>query len=160
MARGERHRIDDVAASRRASVPASVRPRRRDRHGRGFRGMLLPPHLPGHLTRREEFDDAVLDAADPLLERFGRRLEHLAISVEEVPPADPAPWEMQAVPLGRYVPPDRDHPPQVIIYRRPVVSRCTAPEDLEIMVRQVLAEQIGAMLGMDPEDVDPGAWEL
>ncbi|GAB2547227.1 hypothetical protein GCM10027268_21410 [Brachybacterium huguangmaarense] len=102
----------------------------------------------------------MLDAADPLLERFGRRLEHLRITVEEIPPADPAPWELQSVALGRYLPPDRDHPPRIVLYRRPITTRSPRPEDLEMLVRQVLAEQIGSMLSMDPEDVDPGAWEL
>lgn len=102
----------------------------------------------------------MLDAAQPLLERFGRRLEHLAITVEEVPPAGPAPWEPRAVPLGRYIPPDRDHPPQVVLYRRPIVTRCEQREDLEAIVRQVLAQQVGSMLAMEPEDVDPGAWDL
>lgn len=153
-ARGSRR-----APRARIAPRAAAGPRRRDRHGRGFRGDLIPAPLPGHRTRREAFDEAVLDAADPLLERFGRRLEHLAITVEEVPPADPAPWELQTVPLGRYAPPDRDHPPQVVLYRRPIVTRCELPGDLEILVRQVLAEQVGSMLAMDPEDVDPEAFE-
>lgn len=122
--------------------------------------MLLPPHLPGHRTRREIFDATVLECAEPLLERFGRRLEHLAIAVQEVPSTDPAPWEMQAIPLGRYIAADRTNPPRIVLYRRPIVSRCTAPEDLGMLVRQVLAEQIGAMLGMNPEDVDPDVWEF
>lgn len=120
--------------------------------------MVLPPHVPGHRTRRETFDDAVMDAAEPLLARFGRRLEHVVLLVEEVPPTDPAPWETQAVPLGRYIAPDRDHPPRIVLYRRPLVTRCGGEEELELLVRQVLAEQVGAMLSMDPEDVDPGAW--
>lgn len=157
MARGDGHGEESASAPGGALGPR--RARRRDRHGRGFRGMLIPPHLPGHLTRREQFDDLVLSAAEPLLERYGRRLEHLVITVEEVPPADPAPWEMQAVPLGRYVPPDRDHAPQVVLYRRPIVSRCPDPADLEMLVRQVLAEQVGAALSVDPEDVDPEAWD-
>lgn len=134
--------------------------RRRDRHGRGFRGVLLPAHLPGHRTRRQSFDDAVLDAAQPLLERFGRRLEHVAIVVEEVPPGDPAPWELQAVPLGRCIPGDRDHPPRILLYRRPIETRCCENGELALLVRQVLAEQVGAMLAMAPEDVDPEAWEV
>lgn len=101
----------------------------------------------------------MLDAAEPLLERFDKRLAHLVLSVEEVPPTDPAPWEPQAVPLGRYIAPDRDHAPRIVLYRRPLVTRCTASGDLGMLVRQVLAEQVGAMLSMDPEDVDPGAWD-
>lgn len=120
----------------------------------------MPSHLPGHRSRRDIFDDTVLDAADPLLERFGRRLEHLQVAVEDVPPADPAPWEPPSVPLGRYFPPGRDHPPRVVLYRRPIETRCDLPEDLEMLVRQVLSEQVGAMLSLPPEDVDPEVWGL
>lgn len=142
-----------------AAAARGPRPRRRDRHGRGFRGELLGPHLPGHRTRRERFDEAVLEAMDPLLDRFGRRLEHVGLSVEEVPPADPAPWEMETIPLGRCLPADRDHPPRIVLYRRPIVTRCESEAEIEIVVRQVLAEQVGAVLAIAPEDVDPGAWD-
>ena len=36
---------------------SSPRKRRRDRHGRGLRGPLLPPTLPGWRTRAERFDE-------------------------------------------------------------------------------------------------------
>ncbi|MCL6423952.1 metallopeptidase family protein [Brachybacterium sp. JHP9] len=132
--------------------------RRRDRHGRGWRRDLVPGHLPGHRTHRDIFDDAVLDAARPLLERFPRPLEHLEIAVEDVPLTDPAPWEAGAVTLGRLFPSDRDHPPRLVLYRRPIETRSEDPEELALMVRQVLCDQIASMLGMAPEDVDPDAW--
>ena len=78
--------------------------------------------------------------------------------VEEVPPADPAPWEDATVLLGRVIPPSREHPARVIVYRRPLQTRCSTEAELEVLVRQVLAEQIGSLLNIDPEDVDPEAW--
>jgi predicted Zn-dependent protease with MMP-like domain len=139
--------------------PRGTRPRHRDRHGRGLRGDLLPPHLPGHRSRREEFDDTVLDAARALVERYPRRLEHLQVAVEEVPTSDPAPWEESAVALGRAFPADRDHPPRVVLFRRPIQTRCARPPELELLVRQVLADQIASLLHLAPEDVDPEAWD-
>jgi len=133
-------------------------PRRRDRRGRGRRWDLIPPHLPGYRTRREQFDDTVADAGAALAERFPRRLAHLQVLVEEVPPSDPAPWEDATVLLGRVLPPSREHPARVIVYRRPIQTRCEGEQDTEELVRQVLAEQIGSLLGIDPEDVDPEAW--
>ncbi|WP_246954726.1 metallopeptidase family protein [Brachybacterium sp. Marseille-Q7125] len=144
-------RPQDAAASTRSV-------RRRDRHGRGRRFDLIPPHLPGFRTRRERFDDLVADIGAELTGRFPRRLEHLRILVEEVPPADPALWEERTVVLGRAVPPTREHPPRVIIHRRPVQTRCSNEEELETLVRQVLSEQIASLLGLRPEDVDPSAW--
>ena len=142
--------------------PAGPRqgPRRRDRRGRGRRWDLIPPHLPGHRTRRERFDDLVADAGAALTERFPRRLAHLQVLVEEVPSADPAPWEEAQVVLGRAVPGTREHPPRVIVYRRPLETRCGTATELEMLVRQVLSEQIGSLLSIAPEDVDPEAWDL
>lgn len=132
--------------------------RRRDRHGHGLRTPLIPPHLPGHRTRRERFDQIVADAAAALIERFPRRLEHVRVLVEDVPPADPAPWEDAVVSLGRVLPATREQPPRVILYRLPIQTRCARQDEIELIVRQVLSEQIGAMLGIAPEDIDPGAW--
>lgn len=146
------------AAGSAASRTGSGAPRRRDRHGRGWRRDLIPSHLPGHRSRRDVFDDTVLDAARPLIERFPRRLEHLEVAVEDVPLTDPAPWEAEAVSLSRFFPADRDHPPRIVLYRRPIETRCPGGEDLELMIRQVLSDQIAQMLGMRPEDLDPEAW--
>lgn len=133
-------------------------PRRRDRRGRGRRWDLIPPHLPGYRTRREQFDEAVADIAAAMTERFPRRLSHLQVVVEEVPPSDPAPWEDAGVLLGRGVPSTREHPPRVVVFRRPVQTRCSTDHDLEALLRQVLSEQIASILGTTPEEVDPGAW--
>ncbi|AXK45531.1 metallopeptidase family protein [Brachybacterium saurashtrense] len=132
--------------------------RRRDRRGRGRRWDLIPPHLPGHRSRRERFDDLVAEAGAVLAERFPRRLEHLQVLVEEVPPSDPAPWDAPTVLLGRVIPSTREHPAQVIVYRRPLQTRCATEDELETLVRQVLSEQIGSLLNLPPEDVDPEAW--
>src|SRR5699024_460122 len=129
--------------------PAAPRP-----SGRGRRWDLIPPHLPGYRSRRERFDDLVADAGAALAERFPRRLAHLQVLVEEVPSADPAPWEEPSVILGRVIPPSREHPARVIVYRRPLQTRCEDETELETLVRQVLSEQIGSLLGIAPEDVD------
>lgn len=132
--------------------------RRRDRRGRGLRGDLIPPHLPGYLTRRERFDTLVTDIVSGIVERFPRQLAHLRVLVEEVPHADPASWDDALVTLGRTAPGTRDQPPTVIIYRRPIETRCSQAEERELIVRQVLSEQIGSLLGLQPEQVDPSAW--
>ena len=45
------------------SPERAARIRRRDRHGRGLRGVLAPPGVPLYRTRTERFDDLVLQAA-------------------------------------------------------------------------------------------------
>ena len=150
----------DLEPGRAPAPRGPLGPRRRDRRGRGRRWDLIPPHLPGHRTRRERFDDLVADAGAALTERFPRRLAHLQVLVEEVPSADPAPGEEAQVVLGRAVPGTREHPPRVIVYRRPLETRCVTATELEMLVRQVLSEQIGSLLSIAPEDVDPEAWDL
>lgn len=133
--------------------------RRRDRHGRGFRGQVIPSHLPGHRSRREDFDRLVLGALQALLPAFGDRLRYVDVAVEDVPPSGPAPWEEEAVPLGRHFPADRARPARIVLYRRPIETRCETAEDLDLLVRQVLSEQIGGYLALPPDEVDPGAWD-
>lgn len=146
---------DRDALQNAASTP---RVRRRDRRGRGMRTPVVPAHMPGHRSRRQRFDDVVAEAAGALIERFPRRLEHLRVLVEDVPATDPAWWEEPSAALGRVLPATREHPPRVVLHRLPIQTRCTGG-DLETMVRQVLAEQVGSLLGIAPEDVDPECWD-
>lgn len=137
-------------------IPSRRAGRRRDRHGRGLRGPLLPPTLPGARSRAEHFDDLVLAVVDRLERRLGNELDGVEFAVEEVPPSAPAPWEHGSVPLGRYFPADSPaglaH--RIVVYRRPVVGRADGPDDLAALLRDVLVEQIAHMLGRAPEDID------
>ena len=126
---------------------------RRDPHGRGLRRPLLNAALPAYRTRSERFDDLVADASERLATRWGSQWGQLEFGVEDVPPSDPAPWE-QGVPLGRVLPGDYGAPTRVVIYRRPVVQRAVA-EDLAGLVRDILAEQVGHLLSIRPDEIDP-----
>lgn len=127
--------------------------RRRDRRGHGLRGPLLPPHAPAHRSRAEHFDTLVLDAVGRLGRAWGEELARVDVAVEDVPPSDPAPWEEQAVPLGRVFPADGPHQARLVVYRRPVEAR--ADEDLPRLVHQVVVEQVAALLARTPEEIDP-----
>ncbi|MHB1064770.1 MAG: metallopeptidase family protein [Georgenia sp.] len=139
------------------SFPVRRAPRRRDRHGRGLRGPLVPPVLPGWRTRAEKFDDVVLRCVERLERRWAGPLAGTEFAVEEVPPSDPAPWEHRQVALGRYFPADPAaglvH--RIVVYRRPVLARAEEPEEIEVLVRIVLVDQVAAMLGRDPHEIDP-----
>ncbi len=74
--------------------PTTPRVRRRDRHGRGLRGRLLPTtvtvgsrevRVPAARTRAEHFDDLVLDAVEHLEQRWGTELQGVEFAVEDVP---------------------------------------------------------------------------
>lgn len=135
-------------------IPAS--PRRRDRHGRGLRGPLLPPGLPAWRTRAERFDAMVIEAAAALTRR-NPQVSEMQFAVEEVPPSDPAPWEHGVV-LGRgfAAEPRAGLPARIVLYRRPITSRAADDAELAELVRRVVLEQVALMLGRRPEEIDPG----
>ena len=118
-----------------APVPTSPAVHRRDRHGRGLRGPLLPPALPAWRTRAERFDEMVVASASELA----------------------APWERGVV-LGRgfQAEPRAGLPARVVLYRRPITSRARGQE-LPALVHQVVVEQVALMLGRRPEEIDPDA---
>jgi predicted Zn-dependent protease with MMP-like domain len=163
------------------SARISSRRRRRDRHGRGLRGPLIPHtvvlggrelRIPASQTRGERFDDLVLDAVEGLEQRWATELEGVEFAVEDVPavPAEGAgvydgdvvadETAGGAVPLGRLMPSGLDaggHPtaPRVVVYRRPLEARAADPGDLADLVRDVVVDQVARLLNLDPDEVDP-----
>ncbi|MDO4242260.1 MAG: metallopeptidase family protein [Actinomyces sp.] len=140
-------------ARRPAPIPAPVR--RRDRHGRGLRGPLLPPFLPAWRTRAERFDEVVVQAAGDLARRLPQ-VADMQFAVEEVPPSDPAPWEGGVV-LGRGFAAEARAglPARIVVYRRPVAGRAHTEAELGELVRRVIVEQVALLLGRRPEEIDP-----
>jgi predicted Zn-dependent protease with MMP-like domain len=47
-------------------------------------------------------------------------------------------------------------PPRIVVYRRPLLARAESEEDLSELVFEVVVEEFARLLGVDPEDVDPG----
>lgn len=106
-------------------------------------------------SRADRFDDLVLDAANRLERLWGRPFPTIQFAVEEVPPSDPTPWEHHQVSLGRMFPETSTAPNQIVVYRRPVVTRCRDDSELAALVLSVLTEQVAAVLGIRPEQLDP-----
>ena len=120
-----------------------------------MRGPLAWPAVPAMTSRRQRFDDLVLDSAARLEGTLGNRLDQVEFAVEDVPPADPAPWESGGVPLGRAFPAHGRTPARVVVYRRPVESRAESQRELSLIVQDIVVEQVAGLLGMSPEDLDP-----
>jgi hypothetical protein len=136
----------------------------RDRHGRGLRG---PAVLPGPLTpqgpprrpsRRDRFDEVVLDVLSALEARWSTELGLVEFAIEETPVV-PADWSAPTVPLGSLVPGSGSTPSRVVLFRRPIEMRCETSGDLGALVYTVLVEQVAELLGRRPEDIDPRAGE-
>lgn len=149
--------------------PAAGKIRRRDRHGRGLRGPLAPIGSPLHRSRAERFDDLVLQAVAQLEPRWESELAGVEFAVEEVPSGDLPLRTMLAddpdpVPLARLDPawPDAGdparpaRPARIVLYRRPLLARAEGEEELGELVLDVVIEEVARLLGLDPQDVDPG----
>lgn len=142
---------------------------RNDPRGHGLRGVLLPD-LPRYKTRSQRFDDAVLNAYEPLFEQFRTQLGSVDVAVDSVPRmrlehgSRVWPEDVVAdgqVPLGRLVPTGVDRHgrptrPRLIIFRRPVELRATSPADLEQLLRHVVVQLVAVHLNVLPETLDAG----
>ncbi|GAB2911899.1 metallopeptidase family protein [Rhodococcus aerolatus] len=155
------------AARRQRGVSAS---RRADLRGRGARGPLLPPSVPGWQTRSERFDALVLEALAPIDRRWHDRLSRLDIAVDDVPPvravdAERVSWPPEvvgdgAVQLSRLVPAGVDRAgattrARIVLFRRPLELRAPKPDDLADLLHDVLVEQVATYLELDVDEVDP-----
>jgi predicted Zn-dependent protease with MMP-like domain len=144
--------------------PAAARIRRRDRHGRGVRGLLVPPEVPLYRGRAQRFDDLVLQAVAQLEPRWETELSGVEFAVEEIPAADLPDDEPDPVPLARLDPgsagagdPARPaRPARIVLYRRPLMARADGEDELGDLVLDVVVEEFARLLGVDPETVYPG----
>lgn len=136
--------------------------------------MLYPATVPAARSPSERFDGLVLDALEPIDERWHAELDSLDVAVDDVPEvtdADPATvvWGGDVVadgkvPLARLVPAgvDRRGLPtraRIVLYRRPLESRASNEAELADLLHEVLVEQVAAFLGLDPDSIDGASGE-
>jgi predicted Zn-dependent protease with MMP-like domain len=122
-------------------------------------------------NRAERFDEMVLEALEPLEERWGDELTELDLAVDMVPEisaTDPneTSWppevvEDLGVPLAQLVPAgvDRRGLPtraRIVLYRRPIEARSRDGVDLVDLLHEVLIEQIAFYLGVEPDSLEEG----
>lgn len=134
-----------------------------------MRGQLYPSTMPAARSRSERFDAVVLEALEPIEQRWRNELTQLDVAVDDVPelPAtkpEALSWgddvvEDGNVPLARLVPAgvDRRGLPtraRIVLYRRPLEARAKDGADLSDLVHDVLVEQVATYLGLDPEVID------
>nr|WP_218862873.1 metallopeptidase family protein [Actinopolyspora biskrensis] len=130
-----------------------------------MRGPLYPSSVPAAKSRSQRFDALVLDALDPIEQRWQTELTQLDVAVDEVPQVeatspDSVVWGDDVVvdsnvPLARLVPAgvDRRGLPtraRIVLYRRPLEARARNGADLTDLLHDVLVEQIASYLGLDP----------
>ncbi len=154
-------RSSDQGASK---GPLRARPRHRDRHGRGIRGLLAPSQVPLTLTRSERFDEYVLDAVEQVeraLQSDAALLEQLGVvefGIEEVPPVaalSAAATGAEPMGLARGEAATASAPARVVLYRRPVELRTPDLRERAALVHELVVDELADLLGVPAELLDP-----
>lgn len=118
-------------------------------------GPLSPRGVPSLRTPREVFDAIVLGVVRRLEERWHDELGLIEFAVEETPIV-PDDWSADTVPLASLVRATGSTPTRLVLFRRPIELRCETRSDLNALVLTVLVEQVSELLGLPPEEIDPG----
>lgn len=143
----------------RADRPGRTFARRhRNRHGRGLRGDMMPPGLPGSRTRAERFEDLVAESAERLEVLWGQPIAAMLFSVELLPrekSLDYSEASGRPVPLGRALGASPRRAARVVIYRRPVEQLAGPDVLLPELVHLAVVEQVAELLARSPEEIDP-----
>ncbi|MBP3037212.1 metallopeptidase family protein [Arthrobacter sp. zg-ZUI100] len=140
---------------------ASVRPRpyhrrRRNRHGRGLRGELVPAHLAGFRSRSERFDLWVLESAQRLERLWGESIQSYQFVVQDIPPGlEELARTGGHIPCAAGAPAEGPRPAVITVYRHPVESAARGLVPVSELIHDVVVEQLALLMGMDPETVDP-----
>ncbi len=124
--------------------------------------MLAPPGVPLHRSRSERFDELILEAVARLESRWEAQLSGVEFAVEEIPLAGQPGTTPESVPLARLDPGSPGNhagaarPPRIVVYRRPLAARADSEEELGEIIFHVVVEEFARLLGIDPEEIDPG----
>jgi predicted Zn-dependent protease with MMP-like domain len=137
---------------------------------REMRGPLLPHSVPGWRSRAERFDMAVLEAYEPIEERWRERVSSLDVAVDEIPriaPRDPesVQWPPEVVAdgpiaLARLISAGvdvRGNPTRarIVLFRKPIERRAKNSDELADILHELLVAQVATYLGVEPSVIDP-----
>ena len=101
----------------------------------------------------------MLESVDRLQARWGRKLGALEVDVALDPDEGSlarAAARADTPPLGSALSGTRQRVARLILFRRPIETLAGSPEALPWLVHDVVVELAAELLGLPPEDVDPG----
>jgi hypothetical protein len=117
---------------------------------------------------------AVLEAYEPIEQRWQQRLTGLDVAVDEIPriaPKDPdsVQWPPEVVAdgpiaLARLIPAGVDVRGQntrarIVLFRKPIERRAKDSIDLTDLLHDILVAQVATYLGVEPSVIDPSIEE-
>ncbi len=112
----------------------------------------------------------VLEAYEPIEQRWRKRLTDLDVAVDEIPriaPRDPdsVQWPPEVVAdgpiaLARLIPAGvdvRGNPTRarIVLFRKPIERRAKDSDDLADLLHEILVAQVANYLGVEPSVIDP-----
>ena len=130
----------------------------------------MPPTVPGWRSRAERFDMAVLEAYEPIEQRWQERISGLDVAVDEIPrisPKDPdsVQWPPEVVAdgpiaLARLIPAGVDirgnsTRARIVLFRKPIERRAKDSDELALLLHELLVAQVATYLGVEPSVIDP-----
>jgi predicted Zn-dependent protease with MMP-like domain len=154
----------------RSPVRSTAVAEKRGSRRREMRGPLLPPTVPGWRSRAERFDMAVLEAYEPIEQRWQERVSALDVAVDEIPriaPKDPdsIQWPPEVVAdgpiaLARLIPAGVDirgnaTRARIVLFRKPIERRAKDTDELAELLHELLVAQVATYLGVEPSVIDP-----
>lgn len=141
--------------------------KRRERHGRGLRGVLALPNpvtgapMPVRYRARpaEYFTTCIKESVARIAQTAPQALGGVDIGYEDVPTLNSA-WYDRA-PLAAAVSARPGHNAQIVLYRRPLEHRANSRRELASLVHRTIVEQLAAITGMDASELEPrdGDWD-
>ena len=116
---------------------------------------MFGTRLPRYRTRSGMFDDLVASHIRRLGEAWPELVRPVQFAVEDVPPSDPAPWELEPSVYSRLFPSAHGTPARIVLYRMPLQSRTRGRDELQWAIRDELVIRLSELYGRRPEELDP-----
>ncbi|OZG62443.1 peptidase [Bifidobacterium lemurum] len=127
----------------------------RNRHGRGTRTPMFGTRLPRYRTRSGMFDDMVAAQIRRLNGAWPQLVRPVQFAVEDVPPSDPAPWEIEPRPTSQCFAASHGIPARIVLYRLPLQTHALSRMELQWAIRDELVGRLAQLYGRRPEEIDP-----
>lgn len=136
-----------------------VQVRRKSKHGRGLRGLVLAPNVPAYRSRQQYFDHLIISTALRISQKW-IQVKSVEFCTEDVPPSDPSATDYEIlngndVVLGRFFDEDLHNllPARIVLYRLPIQARAKNKTELKQIVENVICQQVAYMLNIDIDEI-------